>query len=93
MNELRRHGRCTMEHYSAIKDKRMPFVATWMELETFILSEVQSERERQMQYGITYIWNLTNFYRKETHGVGEHSCGCQGEGGGSGMDWEFGVNR
>ena len=25
--------------------------------------------------------------------LGEQTCGCQGEGGGSGMDWEFVVNR
>ena len=30
----------TMEYYSAIKKNKMPFAATWMELETFILSEV-----------------------------------------------------
>ena len=31
----------TMEYYSAIKrDKIMPFTATWIELETLILSEV-----------------------------------------------------
>ena len=30
----------TMEYYSAMKkDKLMPFIATWMELEIFILSE------------------------------------------------------
>ena len=23
----------------------------------------------------------------------EQTCGCQGGGGGNGMDWEFGVNR
>ena len=37
-------GRCgiyTMEYYTAIeKNKIMPFAATWMELETLILSEV-----------------------------------------------------
>ena len=56
------------------------------------------ERERQMPYDITSIWNLiqgTNepFLRKETHGLGEQTCGCQGgeEGGGSGMDWESGL--
>ena len=30
---------------------------------------------------------------KKTHGLGEKTCGCQGGGGGSGMDWELGVNR
>ena len=47
---------------------------------------------------ITYIWNLIYsaneaFHRKETHGLGEQSCGCQGGGGESGLDWEFGVNK
>ena len=31
------------------------------------------------------------FYRKENHGLGEQTFGCQGEGGGSEMHWEFGV--
>ena len=49
-------------------------------------------RERQIPYDVTYIWNLihgTNetFYRKETHGLREQSCGCQGGGGGNGMNW------
>ena len=47
---------------------------------------------------ISHIWNLiygTNepFYRKKTHGLGEQTCGCQGGGAGSGIDWEFGVKR
>ena len=29
--------------------------------------------------------------KKQTHGLGEQTCGCQG--GGSGMEWESGVNR
>ena len=36
----------------------MPIAATWMELESLILSEVKSKRERQVPYDITYIWNL-----------------------------------
>jgi len=49
----------TMEYYSAIKkNKIMPFAATWMQLETLVLNEVKSERERQIPYDITYIWNL-----------------------------------
>ena len=60
----------------------------------------KSEREEQIPYDITYMWNLkygTNerFHRKENHGHGEQTCGFQGGGerGGSGMDLEFGVNR
>ena len=30
---------------------------------------------------------------KQNHGDGEETCGCQGVWGGSGMDWEFGINR
>ena len=45
-----------MEYYSAIKkNETMPFAATWMDLETTILSK--SERERQIPYDITCIWN------------------------------------
>ena len=48
---------CTMEYYSAIKKNDiMPFAATWMEIETLILSEM-SERERQIPYDISYVWN------------------------------------
>ena len=35
----------------------MPFVVTWMQLEILILSEVKSDRERQIPCNITYIWN------------------------------------
>ena len=36
----------TMEYYSAIKkNKIMPFAATWMELETLILSEVSQKKK------------------------------------------------
>ena len=49
----------TMEYYSAIKkNKIMPFAATWMDLEIVILSEVKSDRERQIPYDITYMWTL-----------------------------------
>ena len=35
----------TMEYYSAIKKKEiMPFAATWMKLETLILSEVSQRK-------------------------------------------------
>ena len=42
----------TMEYYSAIKkNETVPFAATWMDLEIFILSEV---RQRQI-YDITHV--------------------------------------
>ena len=64
-----------MEYYSAIKkNKIMPFAATWMELETLILSEVSHIGKTYCM--ISHIWNLIygtkeTFHRKETHGLGE----------------------
>ena len=47
----------TVEYYSAMKKNEiMSFAATWMQLEIIILSK--SERERQIPYDITYMWNL-----------------------------------
>ena len=31
--------------------------------------------------------------KKQSHGHGEKTCGCQGGGGGIMMDWEFGASR
>ena len=31
--------------------------------------------------------------QKQTRRHRIQTCGCQGEGGGSGMDWEFGVSK
>ena len=46
----------TMEYYSAIKKNEiMPFAATWMDLEIIILSEVKSDRQRQILYDITFM--------------------------------------
>ena len=46
-----------MKYYSSIiKNKIMPFGATWMELEILILSQVKSERG-QIPYDIPYKWN------------------------------------
>ena len=57
----------------------MLFAATWMDLEIIILSK--SDKERQIPYDITYIWNLkyntndlftkqkqTHRHRKQTYG-------------------------
>ena len=44
-----------MEYYSAIKkDDVMPFIATWMELESLILSEI-SQKEKDKYYMISLI--------------------------------------
>ena len=49
----------TLEYYSAInKNEILPFAATWMDLEIIILSK--SDRERQIPYDISYMWNLKN---------------------------------
>ena len=46
-----------MEYYSAIKKNEiMPLAATWVNLEIIILSK--PDRERQIAYDITYMWNL-----------------------------------
>ena len=48
------------EYYSAIKkNDMMPFAVTWVDPEIIILSEV-SDRERQILYDITYMWNQKN---------------------------------
>ena len=66
-----------------------------MELETHTKWD-KSERERQIPYDITYIWNLMYstdepFHRKETHGLGEQTCACQGDGEREGCTWNLGL--
>lgn len=36
----------------------LPFVTTWMDLEHVMLNEITSDREKQVLYDITYMWNL-----------------------------------
>ena len=73
-----------MEYYLVIKKNEiMPFAAAWMDLEIVIQSEVKSDREIQISYDITYMWNLkydTNepIYETETEsGHREQTGGCQ----------------
>ena len=53
----------TMEYGSTMKDEIMPFAATWIDLAIIILSEVKSDRERQIPHDIIYMWNLKKKYK------------------------------
>ena len=51
----------TMEYYSAItKNEILPFLVTWMDLESIMLKWNKLDREKQILYKITYMWNLKN---------------------------------
>ena len=72
----------TREYYSTTKkNEKFPLVATEMDLEGIVLSEM-SDRERQIQY-IIYMWDLKiynklmNKTKKQTHRCGEQISGYQ----------------
>ena len=45
-------------------------------------------------YGLQYMAHMyLSTENIQTHGHGEQNCGCQGGGGRSGMDWEFGASK
>ena len=74
----------------------MPFAATWMDLEIIILSKV-SQKEKDILYDTTYMWNLkydTNelIYKTETDSQRTDLWLLRGRGSGGGMDWEFGID-
>ena len=65
-----------MEYYSAIKRKNNAICSNMDGTRDSHTKSNKSERERQIPYDITYIWNLiysTNeqFHRKENYGLGE----------------------
>ena len=47
----------TVEYYSTIKKKKIVPFATWVDLESIMLSEI-SQTESQIPYDVTYMWNL-----------------------------------
>ena len=66
------HNRILLSHK---KNDIRPFAATWMELETLILSEI-SQKEKEKYHMISHNWNLIygineTFHTKENHGLGE----------------------
>ena len=86
----------SMEYYSIIKkNKIMSFAATWIQLETIILSEVRKRKiqtiyhffvESKMWHKWTYLQN-----RNRSQPWSEDLWIPGRSGGGSGMDREFGV--
>ena len=72
-----------MEYYPIIKENKiMPFAATRMQLKILTRSEV-SQKERQILYDITYVWNLKYginepIYKTATASHREQTCGCHG---------------
>ena len=73
----------------------MPFAASWMKLDIIILND-KSEKERQIPYNITYMWNLkydTNepVYKTEADSQTENRLVVVK--GKRGMNWEFGVSK
>ena len=77
----------------------MPLAATWMKLEFLILSEIsQKEKDKYRMIsrisGIQYMAQMNlSTEKKQTHGHGEQTCGCQGGREGSALHWEFGISR
>ena len=75
----------------------MASAATWMELETLILSEVhQKEKDKyrmiSLIFGIDYMAQMKLSTEKKIMDLENRLNGCQRGGGGSSrMDWEFGV--
>ena len=70
----------------------------WMDLETVVQSEVKSEREKQIPYSSTCMWNLAKWYRwtylqsRNTDTDVEKECKDTGVGGsGVGMNWEIEI--
>ena len=48
-----------MEYYSATKKNEvLPFVTNMDGLNSIMLSEIESYRERQIPYDLSYMWNL-----------------------------------
>ena len=81
------------------KNEIMSFAATWMDLEIIILSKV-NQKERQMAYDITYMWNLKYDTNQPLYKTKADShmwrtvlwLPARREGG-RGKDWEFGISK
>ena len=89
----------TTAYYLPIKkNKIMPFAATWMKLETLILSEVcQKEKDKYHMVSLmeSNIWHKRIYLQNRNKLMNmEYRLEVAKEyAGRSGMDWEFGVSR
>ena len=54
-----------MEYYSAIKGENLPFVTTWMDLKSIMLTKNKPVRERQIPYDFTYKWKILDKINKQ----------------------------
>ena len=52
----------TTEIYTLSLHDALPI--SWMDLEIVKLCEFKSDRERQISYDITHMWNLKNWYKQ-----------------------------
>ena len=100
MNGKRRCNIHIIQHYSAIKKKEiMPLVATWMNPEIIILSEVKSERktndiwyqayvESKIWHKLTYLYNRNGLEEIENRlTVAKREASVEQ------MDWKLGISR
>ena len=78
-----------MEYYSAVKNEKLLFAATWMDLEGIMLSEISQRRTHTVQYNL-YVGSkkynkLVNITKtKQTHTYREQTSSYQwGVGGGA----------
>ena len=95
-----------MEYYSAIKKEKMPFVATWMQLEVLRkrkTNEVKSDRESEVRkrktntiwyhiYVESKIWHKWTSLQNRNKLINLENR-LVFAGGETGMDWEFVVCR
>ena len=84
--------------FSHKKNEIMPFLATWMDLEIIILSEVKSDQRKT-----NTIWyhlyveskrgHKRTYLRNRLTDIGNRLVVVKGEGGGGELDGEFGISR
>ena len=83
----------TVEYYLAIKKWNHVICSNMIGPKDYHTKWSKSDRERQIPYDFTYMWNLkfnTNEHicETETDSQTEQTCGCQGGGGGGKGVWD-----